>query len=1188
MAKIPVRYIRDWVNGNEYDGSNDWLEIQVYDGAGNVAAGKTVTGSIAPTSGTLSLVTDGDFSAANNVVTLGTTGPQWVQVDLGSVHNDLLNVRIWHKRRTGPASLWYIDAKTQVSADGINWATIYDATVNGGYNERDDGYMIPIPEVTGGRIPIRYIRDNGTGQDVDQIMRWCEIKAMVGGTNIAAGKPVTASHTTDNPTNLVTDNYTGWDSACSTIGGVGQSQNITIDLGQVRTDIEDVIVWRKGPGTYRYISTEVSEDGVYWRAIWNWAWDGEYPEAVGGKTIPVPDDGTGGLHLQPPALGISDKTANSVSIIIAGVEGGETYELQRSERADFLTFVSVYTGPAGIYVDQPLVAGKAYFYRAQSLATDTRLASGFSNVLAVTVLSGKGTNKYRTWVTDPINGRVEYFPLGEAGLGWDFDLQDQYRHQYQEKLNGTHVFVNQDYARLKSLETMPGQMYACTPLLIEWEEKQGIEWVVIKSASFKLQSGKWYPSRCQVQITPEVISPEDRIKGAPEVNLFKLIPVESRVTVSTENKYGEGLDQNSYVAERLDYEKTQNTPITGDPWHGPPGKETDPIYATAAGAGYAQEYQEDITDRGPRIRAYDSFFDKWYWACKNQDTPTYKQYTNWVRYVKWIPIASPLPPGTIDLNETSGGNKKIAKIPQMSAWETQADGIWKDECGYHKVQVRFTLDEPISSGNPLPKYVIDNGLLLGDILAVLVGDYGVTVSSRFFNINSEFASDQDINYVTNDRTTTGNVVVFQKSDVKRWDNAPGDNATVFKTTAKSFIESICMQFNCVWGVIDGVLVIEHVSFFKKNGLWDLTEDPYARFVKDLDSYTYISQTFPAKENFTFMERSQEIEGYNDFNGLPITYANACTTGENTDKDNNVAVDKVTNDIGALAAAGTQEVVTGQQSGEFSNEGMVFASCTYFPEGLPTFDNDNNPITCYYFVNTRPPILDITPRINNVFGWAWLHNDFYGYDRFFPRGSMNNAQRQFVSIKPQKESDDLVFTYCGDFDNINPNTLIKTASGWGFIKSGSVSLMARVLKMKIAYLKMNDEPPSGIIYVRFSTVNQSPTVLTGTCPAEPDVTRELQRSEDVTIIVEYFDDPFAIAPHARSIGEDLWFNIARRSQQDMDPVIESVVSVNPAVGSSVATLENMRVLTEIWTCSTMTGSRDVVTFRPGNNPTLVLI
>jgi hypothetical protein len=153
VEKVKVRYIRDFLSGNNKNTQCHWVEIQAYDKNGvNIALGKTVTPSSTPSgvAGTLDPqnVTDGNL---NTYVDLGTNDN--VIVDLGATY-DIESVTIWHYYSDGRI---YNGTKTDVSEDGITWFTIFDSAISGTYAETAQGRNNKITVTTTHIVPSQYI-----------------------------------------------------------------------------------------------------------------------------------------------------------------------------------------------------------------------------------------------------------------------------------------------------------------------------------------------------------------------------------------------------------------------------------------------------------------------------------------------------------------------------------------------------------------------------------------------------------------------------------------------------------------------------------------------------------------------------------------------------------------------------------------------------------------------------------------------------------------------------------------------------------------------------------------------------------------------------------------------------------------------------------------------------------------------
>lgn len=144
-----VRYIRDTLNGNTVNGNNYWNEIQALTAGGtNRAAGKLPTIS----SGTLTNganITDGNGSTYGYEASANGVAKQ-LTVDLGAVYSDVTQIKIIHYYADGRT---FHATKTEISADGTTWTTLFDSAVSGEYVETSAGKTYAVPSTTTPAVP---------------------------------------------------------------------------------------------------------------------------------------------------------------------------------------------------------------------------------------------------------------------------------------------------------------------------------------------------------------------------------------------------------------------------------------------------------------------------------------------------------------------------------------------------------------------------------------------------------------------------------------------------------------------------------------------------------------------------------------------------------------------------------------------------------------------------------------------------------------------------------------------------------------------------------------------------------------------------------------------------------------------------------------------------------------------------
>ena len=154
--------------------------VQVPKGVVNVAAGKSVTSSVAPFLGELSQITDGKKEAFDDDAVEFRKGTQWVQVDLGESYA-IHAIAMWHDHRYVQA---IHDVILQVSNDpefktGVT--TLYNNDVDNSsgqgvgtdreYFELEFGRVVPAKG-----IKARYVRAYTRGSSQTALNCWQELE----------------------------------------------------------------------------------------------------------------------------------------------------------------------------------------------------------------------------------------------------------------------------------------------------------------------------------------------------------------------------------------------------------------------------------------------------------------------------------------------------------------------------------------------------------------------------------------------------------------------------------------------------------------------------------------------------------------------------------------------------------------------------------------------------------------------------------------------------------------------------------------------------------------------------------------------------------------------------------------------------------------------------------------------------
>lgn len=146
--KHNIRYIREYLDGNNIDNQNRITEFQVYkeDGKTNIIKGVLPTSNgdlILP-----ELMTNGQAKHDEYTVVIPPVGAIdeecYIEFDLQEVRNDIGFLHIWHDWTLDNKGKKYT-CKLTVSEDGVNWITIFDSNLKGNlYTETEKGKIFAV------------------------------------------------------------------------------------------------------------------------------------------------------------------------------------------------------------------------------------------------------------------------------------------------------------------------------------------------------------------------------------------------------------------------------------------------------------------------------------------------------------------------------------------------------------------------------------------------------------------------------------------------------------------------------------------------------------------------------------------------------------------------------------------------------------------------------------------------------------------------------------------------------------------------------------------------------------------------------------------------------------------------------------------------------------------------------------
>lgn len=598
--------------------------------------------------------------------------------------------------------------------------------------------------------------------------------------------------------------------------------------------------------------------------------------------------------------------------------------------------------------------------------------------------------KYK-FIAYSLNDSKEVFPKNGNTFAISYEREDNSA-TLSPKFEGSLIFQGEDFHWLHFYEN---SIYKCIPIEIEVQKKCEGEYIEFFRFKLILNSGNWNIDQCEVKISPNI---EDKYScyeenKDQEVNLFQLVS---------------GRESISLLSGVIEYDSCEGSYIVGE------GEEDC-------------DSQGDILLGWSLIRRYKRT------DLINNGTETLITYRYvWARETKssLIPLSYPW---------ISIGGNNYAKQPIKYNYQQTSE---------HIDPSTDIFEETWQVG--INGVSFDNGMKLKSVFESLLNEScpDLILKSNFFQWNPDIET--NINYVTAQASEVSNLILFQKSDIKR-PNVSG-NATIANTTFEQMLNDICNIFNLKWDIDEeDNFIIEHVSFFNKNTGLDLIGrfDAYLR--EGMNQYSYNLDDMPKREIFSMMDNSRQYS--RDFVGKPILYKNSCA-GLGDKKEEVYQVENIMTDIQFCLDNSSSE------SQVVSDEGFVLVAC----------DSANGIIV-------GMPILDSSESLNNILSWAHLHEKYWRHDRIFKEMNMNGVEKTAYTVRPNKKQITLpVVLCCGD--TFNPNEKIISELGEGVIQSAVYNLYDEVLNVEL--LHQTSE----------ANTNQKPVVVNDTAETFKNINVEI--------------------------------------------------------------------------------------------------
>ena len=605
-------------------------------------------------------------------------------------------------------------------------------------------------------------------------------------------------------------------------------------------------------------------------------------------------------------------------------------------------------------------------------------------------------NKYRYVLTDRF-GTLDVMPLGEGDFSIQYEREDEGKYFYAKQFQGKITFTGVIFQRLRRIER---SIYICKEQNLKVYRICPESEILIFDGYFKLTEGEWDEDKCKVELKFEKNTPDKCLKDNRSTKINLLAEVNPKITVKTAT-VGGGVFEYKKCHKKVNV--NNSTPYGGYVWCGT-GNPDDGNWVV---------YQHSENMSGTIGTSPDPI--------QNTLDRLWTGNTDWVREIVEVDCNEPVPNEWILVEDNCGttGKKKYAK--QATLYNCVYNNNYTDNNNYSTEWTCQILGGSSGGSGGSATATIDNGMHLNSAIQVFVNQFcpNVQVVSDFFQINPQNQS--EINYVTGQRTQTNNLILFQKSDVKR-PNVSG-NAWKAEWTFEKLMETLNILFNTAYSIENGVFRLEHISWFSRNSGLDLTQPKYEKWLRGSNKYTYNVGSIPQKEIFEFKE-SYKVAG---FWNSEINYSSTCAIGSNKDNTKNYTVDDLTTDV---------ELCLNNPSSDSSvveDKGFVLIA-TRFYNGE-------------YYILTESSTQGT--RLNNTLSFPRLLRRYGLHNRPVNKGTIDGEMTTFLSTKPIKKGDKISVPLCCD-NVFNPLDTVKTGLGNGIVDSAVFDLQSETLELELLY------------------------------------------------------------------------------------------------------------------------------------------
>jgi len=295
---------------------------------------------------------------------------------------------------------------------------------------------------------------------------------------------------------------------------------------------------------------------------------------------------------------------------------------------------------------------------------------------------------------------------------------------------------------------------------------------------------------------------------------------------------------------------------------------------------------------------------------------------------------------------------------------------------------------------------LDAGRELSTVLETLIAESGaaLVVRSEFFSINPDgtYPANREYDFA---KANLSRVVVHQKSDVKRPGSADATSKG-WNVRLSEFFEDLLVTFNLEYRIEDGILRLEHYSYFESNDVVDIRSERIPR------AYDFSGNENVGRETYGFTNGESSPR----FDADPIEY----DAGE---EERNYTVRTFTTDVSYVQAEGNADKV--------NDAGFVLIATAEIDGFLVAIDG------------------------NDVLTWTSLHDALFRSGRAYPTGRLNGEAVAFDSWKPFRKADTFSRDDCAP-STFDPATRYRTSLGVGVVGSARINVFTRRVALELLY------------------------------------------------------------------------------------------------------------------------------------------